>query len=163
MYRYFEFDLLSIHIVPDRTHSHYHTALSEISNRIVGEILLRTIFFSMCSLQILLFSLVQRRSTESQMCEDNGLHVYLLTLKVLNFWKFTSYCSLKPLWSGTLRVKRPPWQVYTNIKPAIELSSLFLYIAALKGRHYIQAHVTGSAHILLNILLNIIPSTRVIK
>ena len=24
----------------------------------------------------------------------------LLTLKVLNFWKFTSYCSLKPLWSG---------------------------------------------------------------
>ena len=25
---------------------------------------------------------------------------WLLTLKVLNFWKFTSYCSLKPLWSG---------------------------------------------------------------
>ena len=24
----------------------------------------------------------------------------VLTLKVLNFWKFTSYCSLKPLWSG---------------------------------------------------------------
>ena len=24
----------------------------------------------------------------------------LLTLKVLNFWKFTSNCSLKPLWSG---------------------------------------------------------------
>ena len=24
----------------------------------------------------------------------------LLTLKVLNFWKFTNYCSLKPLWSG---------------------------------------------------------------
>ena len=24
----------------------------------------------------------------------------ILTLKVLNFWKFTSYCSLKPLWSG---------------------------------------------------------------
>ena len=23
-----------------------------------------------------------------------------LTFKVLNFWKFTSYCSLKPLWSG---------------------------------------------------------------
>ena len=23
-----------------------------------------------------------------------------LTLTVLNFWKFTSYCSLKPLWSG---------------------------------------------------------------
>ena len=25
---------------------------------------------------------------------------HTLTLKVLNFWKFTSYCSLKPLWSG---------------------------------------------------------------
>ena len=25
---------------------------------------------------------------------------YILTLKVLNFWKFTSYSSLKPLWSG---------------------------------------------------------------
>ena len=24
----------------------------------------------------------------------------LLTLKVLHFWKFTSYCSLKPLWLG---------------------------------------------------------------
>ena len=24
----------------------------------------------------------------------------LLTLTMLNFWKFTSYCSLKPLWSG---------------------------------------------------------------
>ena len=23
-----------------------------------------------------------------------------LTFKVLNFWKFTSYCGLKPLWSG---------------------------------------------------------------
>ena len=26
--------------------------------------------------------------------------LHSLTLKVLNFWKFTSYCSLKPLWSG---------------------------------------------------------------
>ena len=26
--------------------------------------------------------------------------IYWLTLKVLNFWKFTSYCNLKPLWSG---------------------------------------------------------------
>ena len=29
---------------------------------------------------------------------DTESHV--ITLKVLNFWKFTSYCSLKPLWSG---------------------------------------------------------------
>ena len=26
--------------------------------------------------------------------------LFQLTLKVLYFWKFTSYCSLKPLWSG---------------------------------------------------------------
>ena len=30
----------------------------------------------------------------------SGLDCFVLTLKVLNFWKFTSYCSLKPLWSG---------------------------------------------------------------
>ena len=29
--------------------------------------------------------------------EQWSIHV---TLKVLNFWKFTCYCSLKPLWSG---------------------------------------------------------------
>ena len=30
------------------------------------------------------------------LCSSN----MILTLKVLNFWNFTSYCSLKPLWSG---------------------------------------------------------------
>ena len=30
----------------------------------------------------------------------NFVFWYVLTLKVLNFRKFTSYCSLKPLWSG---------------------------------------------------------------
>ena len=30
----------------------------------------------------------------------HGLLLGKLTLTVLNFWKFTSYCSLKPLWSG---------------------------------------------------------------
>ena len=33
-----------------------------------------------------------------------GLHMSLLLIKVLNFWKFTSYCSLKPLWSGMGKV-----------------------------------------------------------
>ena len=28
------------------------------------------------------------------------VYSYPLTLTVLNFWKFTNYCSLKPLWSG---------------------------------------------------------------
>ena len=35
-------------------------------------------------------------STSSRICVSR----YGLTLKVLNFWKFTCYCSLKPLWSG---------------------------------------------------------------
>ena len=29
------------------------------------------------------------------------LETDILTLKVLSFWKFTSYCSLTPLWSGS--------------------------------------------------------------
>ena len=33
-------------------------------------------------------------------CYLEGLYNSLLTLKVLNFLKSTSYCSLKPLWSG---------------------------------------------------------------
>ena len=34
-------------------------------------------------------------------CWHTAVFVYqLLTLKVLNFWIFTSYCSLKRLWSG---------------------------------------------------------------
>ena len=28
------------------------------------------------------------------------VRIFTLTLKVVNIWKFTSYCSLKPLWSG---------------------------------------------------------------
>ena len=44
---------------------------------------------------------------------NNPLNTVQLTLKVLNFWKFTSYCSLKPLWSGmrevVLLVPRRPY------------------------------------------------------
>ena len=32
--------------------------------------------------------------------KQHQLNLTLLTLKVLNFWKLTSYCNLKPLWSG---------------------------------------------------------------
>ena len=65
----------------ERTPDH-HTALSEISNRIVGKILRHTIWYHalfyfrlmMWGLQILLFcprdSLVWRRSMECQLCED---------------------------------------------------------------------------------------------
>ena len=37
---------------------------------------------------------------ESLLLVCKELILFVLTLKVLNFWKFTSYCSLKPLWSG---------------------------------------------------------------
>ena len=37
-------------------------------------------------------------STRNHTDSDHGF--LTLTLKVLNFWKFASYCSLKPLWSG---------------------------------------------------------------
>ena len=78
--------LLASIIVLDRKHSCRHIALSEISNRIVGKILLRTIwchaffFLLMWGLQMLLFglqdSLVWRRSTECQLYENNE-HPYL--------------------------------------------------------------------------------------
>ena len=53
-----------------------------------------------------------------------------LTLKVLNFWKFTSYCSLKPLWPGmgevvpartspTLHPQSPP-TVHQLLRLALE-------------------------------------------
>ena len=70
-----------LEIVPDRMHSYHHTALSGISNRIVWKNITmhhsisRNIFFLMWGLQILLFSLrdslVRRRSTACQLCEDN--------------------------------------------------------------------------------------------
>ena len=40
----------------------------------------------------------QVKQTDRQ--TDREIVVQRLTLTVLNFWNFTSYCSLKPLWSG---------------------------------------------------------------
>ena len=43
----------------------------------------------------------RRYRAESPTCAIScGISHNELTLKVLNFWKFTSYCNLKPLWSG---------------------------------------------------------------
>ena len=39
-------------------------------------------------------------SASGWVCDGAFVHYLFLTLEVLNFWKFTSYCSLKPLWSG---------------------------------------------------------------
>ena len=64
--------------------------------------------------------------------------VFLINLKVLNFWKFTSYCSLKPLWldmgevvpartSPTLHPPSPPtvhqlsWLTLLRVKYHIKL------------------------------------------
>ena len=46
--------------------------------------------------------LVSGLFAHSGMAQDDQAEIpaMKLTLKVLNFWKFTSYCSLKPLWSG---------------------------------------------------------------
>ena len=42
----------------------------------------------------------KRHDKFSAFCYRQTTAVHTLSLKVLNFWKFTSYCSLKPLWSG---------------------------------------------------------------
>ena len=66
-------------IVPDRMHSYHHTAISEISRRIVGKILPHTIFLQMLDLRILLFglqdTLVRSQSTEYQLCENNIMNI----------------------------------------------------------------------------------------
>ena len=51
-------------------------------------------FWSECTATICMTRTSQQRFT-------------VLTLKVLNFWKFTSYCCLKPLWSGMGEVVPP--------------------------------------------------------
>ena len=62
-----------------------------------------------------------------------------LTLKVLNFWKFTSYCSLKPLWSGmgevvparTSPTLHPPSPPTVHQLSWLALQELILNIAIL--------------------------------
>ena len=58
----------------------------------------------------------------------------LLTLKALNFWKFTSYCSLKPLWSGMGEVvpARTSPTLHPSSPPTVhQLSRLTLYELSL--------------------------------
>ena len=52
----------------------------------------------------------------------------ILTLTVLNFWKFTCYCSLKPLWSGMGEVvpARTSLTLHPPSPPAHQLSRLAL-------------------------------------
>ena len=88
-----------------------------------------------------LYKVVQLQRPASQPDTCIILH-FLLTLKVLNFWNFTSYCSLKPLWSGlgevvpahtspTLHPPSPPTvhQLSQQIKP------LMCVLGSLKLHH----------------------------
>ena len=45
-------------------------------------------------------TLISTKHTHTSRANKPWRKEWLLTLKALNFWKFTSYCSLKPLWSG---------------------------------------------------------------
>ena len=87
-------------IVPDKTHSYCYTVLPVIMNRIVGKILQCSLWYhithylsSSVDLQILLFSLqdslVQRRSMECQLCEDNGVQsgIWHLWTASIQFYK----------------------------------------------------------------------------
>ena len=71
--------------------------------------------------------------------EEHQCHRNVLTLKVLNFWKFTSYCSLKPLWSGmgevvpartslTLHSPSPPTVHQLSRLALQELRSLYMEV-----------------------------------
>ena len=59
-----------------------------------------------------------------------GWKWWRLTLKVLYFWKFTSYCNLKPLWSGMGEVvpARTSPTLHPPSPPTVhQLSQLALY------------------------------------
>ena len=69
-----------------------------------------------------------------------------LTLKVLNFWKLTSYCSLKPLWLGMGEVWSnciSYWQVVrnpqeTDLQINVKIASKFcVYICDIKRQCYL--------------------------
>ena len=56
-----------------------------------------------CNFWLLLFVVVVVVVVDLHVSQSRAtmtFRVFILTLKVLNFWKLTSYCSLKPLWSG---------------------------------------------------------------
>ena len=47
-----------------------------------------------------IFKIMPRGCVQQFISPQKMIKPLPLTLKVLNFWKLTSYCSLKPLWSG---------------------------------------------------------------
>ena len=64
------------------------------------------------------------------------IKLFVLTLKVLNFWKFTSYYSLKPLWSGMGEVvpARTSPTLHPPSPPTVhQLSWLALFVLTQHG------------------------------
>ena len=62
--------------------------------------LLTTMDMDQITLPLLSYRGTQLRTQSPPVHSPNSQLKPLLTLKVLYFWKLTSYCSLKPLWSG---------------------------------------------------------------
>ena len=60
-----------------------------------------------------------------------------LTLKVLNFWKFTSYCSLKPLWSGMGEVV-PARTLPTLHPPSPQIVHQLARLALVRVNHLLK-------------------------
>ena len=86
-----------------------------------------------------------------------------LTLKVLNFWKFTSYCSLKPLWSGmgevvparTSPTLHPPSPPTVHQLSWISLSELILFkwLLSMIYRSVIVAHTWNGLTVIMRIIM----------
>ena len=79
-------------------------------NAMLNDLLSCSLLFPCCGILSLSFSRICDELFTVYPCKHAGCwgprsmagesHSWCLTLKVLNFWKLTSYCSLKPLWSG---------------------------------------------------------------
>ena len=90
--------------------------------------------------------------------------LHQLTLKVLNFWKFTSYCSLKPLWSGmgevvpartspTLHPPSPPtvhqlsqlalWELMTTNSLRVCMAYRLCFCHTMLCNHKLKCNVSG--------------------
>ena len=83
----------------------------------------------------------------------------ILTLKVLNFCKFTSYCSLKPLWSGMGEVvparTSPTSPIHSHCASVVVTSTLrayLVYVLIMKSCQYQSTAASMFVVYLLHIL-----------
>ena len=97
-----------------------HTALSEISNRILGKILLHTmwyqaLFFFRCGVTNVVWSTGQKSGTESQQCQKND---EITRKKIEQHFSFTALSDI------VLNIWTPKFQAYT-VSHVIFLSDFF--------------------------------------